>query len=271
MRPLTEQTILITGATDGLGRYLAENLAAEGAHVIAHGRNAERAELVRKATGDRADVVLADLADLRDVDRLAEEVRGRYDRIDVLVNNAGVGSGPPGRVESADGIELRFAVNYLAGYRLTRSLLPLLVASAPSRVVNVASLGQYPIDFADPLLEHAFDGGRAYAQSKLAQIMFTVDLAEELRDRDVTVNALHPATYMDTTMVRTGGIRPTSTIEQGGLATLRLIRDAALDNVTGRFFNGQTEATPNPQAFDATARRRLHDLSDDLITHALRD
>lgn len=269
MRPLAEQTILITGATDGLGRFLAERLAAEGAHVIVHGRSAERAERVRKAIGGTADVVLADLADLRDVDRLADEVRGRYDRLDVLVNNAGVGSSPPGRVESADGVELRFAVNHLAGYHLTRALLPLLTASAPARVVNVSSLAQTPIDFTDPQITRGYDGGRAYGQSKLAQILFTVDLAEELRGRDVTVNALHPATYMDTTMVRAGGVRPLSTIEEGGAATLRLIRDADVDDVTGRFFNGLTEATPNAQAVDATARRRLRELSDALITRAL--
>jgi NAD(P)-dependent dehydrogenase (short-subunit alcohol dehydrogenase family) len=163
VRPLTELTILITGATDGLGRYLAGQLASSGAHVIIHGRSADRARRVREelgsGTGDRpADIVLADLADLRQVDQLANDVRQRFERLDVLVNNAGIGAGPPGapRLQSADGIELRFAVNYLAGYHLTRQLTPLLTA-APARVVNVASAGQHPIDFADPILESADD------------------------------------------------------------------------------------------------------------------
>jgi len=269
MRPLAEQTILITGATDGLGRYVAERLAAGGARVIVHGRDAGRAEKVR-AAGGNVDVLLADLADLRDVDRLADAVIGRYGRLDALVNNAGVGSGPPGRQESADGYELRFAVNYLAGYRLTQRLLPLLTASAPARIVNVASAGQYPIDFADPMLERDYDGFRAYAQSKLAQIMFTIDLADALAGRDVTANALHPATFMDTTMVRAGGREPISTVEEGGAATLRLITDPALDGVTGRYYNGTTETAPDPQATDPDARARLRRLSDDLLTRALR-
>ena len=272
MRPVSEQTVMITGATDGLGRYLAARLGAEGARVIVHGRDAGRAEVVRSevtAAGGRADVLLADLGELRAVDRLAADVRDRYDRLDVLVNNAGVGSAPAGRVESADGIELRFAVNHVAGYRLAHRLLPLLEASAPSRIVNVASAAQYPIDFDDPLLERAYDGGRAYAQSKLAQIMFTVDLAAELRGRGVTVNALHPATYMATTMVRRGGITPASTVAEGGDATLRLIRDPALDGVTGRYFNGTHESAPHPQATDAAARAHLRRLTDDLVTRAL--
>lgn len=207
----------------------------------------------------------ADLSDLREVDRLAAEVRRRYDRLDVLVNNAAVGFGAPGsgRETSADGIELRFAVNYLAGYLLTRELLPLL--TAPARIVNVASAGQQPIDFADPLLERGYDGVRAYQQSKLAQVMFTFDLAAELADRRVTVNALHPATFMDTAMVRESGVRAVSTVEQGSDATLRLIADPALDGVTGRYFNGFREARADPQAYDPDARARLRALTDEFL------
>jgi NAD(P)-dependent dehydrogenase (short-subunit alcohol dehydrogenase family) len=274
VRPLDQQTILITGATDGLGRHLAGQLARSGARVMVHGRDADRARRVRDeldgAASGRAEVVLADLADLRQVDRLADAVRERFDRLDVLVNNAGVGFGPPGgaRQLSADGMELRFAVNYLAGYHLTRRLVPLLTA-APARVVNVASAGQRPIDFADPMHESAYDGTVAYQQSKLAQIMFTFDLADELRDRQVTVNALHPATYMDTTMVHEAGVGPLSSVEQGGDATLRLIADPGLDGVTGRYFHGTREARALPQAYDADARRRLRRLSDELIGRAL--
>jgi NAD(P)-dependent dehydrogenase (short-subunit alcohol dehydrogenase family) len=260
--------ILVTGATDGLGRYVAGELVKSGEQVVAHGRNPAR---LAQLSG--VETVQADLAALRQVDRLADEILARYDRLDVLVNNAGVGAGADlsQREESADGIELRFAVNYLAGYHLTRRLVPLLTASAPSRVVNVASIGQQEIDFADPQLVKSYDGMRAYQQSKLAQIMFTVDLAAELRDAGVTVNALHPASLMPTTMVRETGVGFLSTLEEGGAAVLRLITDPALDGVTGAYFNGNARrpSRPNPQARHADARSQLHHLSDSLISAAL--
>lgn len=264
------RTVLVTGSTDGMGRWLALRLAEAGDRVLIHGRDADRAAEVRKAvreaTGeDRAEVLLADLAELPDVDRLADEVAARTDRLDVLVNNAGIGGASPGsrRQVDAHGIERRFAVNYLAGYRLTRRLLPLLTASAPSRIVNVASAGQHAIDFTDPMLAQGYDASRAYSQSKLAQIMFTFDLAEELRGTGVTVDALHPATFMDTTMVRELGISPWSTIEEGGTATLQLVN--AAEPGSGRYFNGLVEARADQQAYDAGARRQLRQLSDDLL------
>jgi NAD(P)-dependent dehydrogenase (short-subunit alcohol dehydrogenase family) len=268
------KTVLVTGSTDGLGRHLAVRLGAAGARVLVHGRDAGRAEQVRTeiraAGGPEPDVVLADLAALREVDRLADEVERRADRLDVLVNNAGVGFGRPGaaRQVSADGIELRFAVNYLAGYRLTRLLLPLLRSSAPAQIVNVASAGQQPVDFADPMLAHRYDGVSAYRRSKLAQIMFTLDLATELRADGVTVNALHPASYMDTTMVRDARTGPMSTVPEGGDATMRLI--IGPETPTGRYFDGQREARAHEQAYDPQARRRLRQISDELIAAAAR-
>lgn len=272
MRPLNESTVVITGATGGLGRYLAEELAGAGARVVVHGRSPDRAKRTRAEIGpDRVDTVIADLASLTEVDRLADELADRYDRIDVLVNNAGIGFGAPGssRQLSADGIELRFAVNYLAGYHLTRRLLPVLTASAPARVVNVSSIGQQPIDFDDPMLERDYNGVSAYRASKLAQIMFTIDLAEELRDSGVIVNALHPASLMDTAMVREARYNTLSTVEEGGTATLRLIADPAMDGVTGTYSNGLHEAKANDQAYDPAARARLRELSDDLIRREL--
>ncbi|WP_219464282.1 SDR family NAD(P)-dependent oxidoreductase [Nonomuraea rhizosphaerae] len=263
------RTILVTGATDGLGRELARRLAAGGDRVVVHGRDPERVRRTRDEAGGTTEGVVADLAELRQVDRLAEEVLDRFDRLDVLVNNAGTGSGAPGsgREESKDGVELRFAVNYLAGYHLTRRLLPLLVASAPSRVVNVASAGQQAVDFDDPMLTRAYGRQRAYAQSKLAQIMFTFDLAEELAGQGVSANTLHPATYMDTTMVRESGAPVMSTVEEGTEATLRLID--GLDGVSGSYFNGRREGRADAQAYDREARRRLRRVSDDLVRRAL--
>ncbi|MBA8824566.1 NAD(P)-dependent dehydrogenase (short-subunit alcohol dehydrogenase family) [Saccharopolyspora lacisalsi] len=278
MRPLSEQTVLVTGATDGLGRALAERVAAQGARVAVHGRDPERTERTRgeitETTGnDRVEVVLADLSEPRNVCEMAQHVRERFRRVDVLVNNAGVGFGADEteRQETADGIELRFAVNYLAGYVLTRELVPLLAASAPARVVNVASAGQQPIDFDNPMLTSGYSGTRAYAQSKLAQIMLTFDLAEQLRGEGVTVNALHPATYMNTTMVRQADIRPASTVDEGLEATYRLVAETSLEEVTGRYFHGLEEARALAQAYDPQERTRLRELSDKLVEHALAD
>jgi NAD(P)-dependent dehydrogenase (short-subunit alcohol dehydrogenase family) len=262
VRPLDQQTILITGATDGLGRALAGELAQHGATLLIHGRDEGRLrETVEEVGGEP---LRADLASLAEVRALAERALERGEGLDVLVNNAGIGTASPGdgrRMESADGYELRFAVNYLAGYLLTRLLLE---RSGPARIVNVSSAGQAAIDFDDVMLERSYDGVQAYCQSKLAQIMFTFDLAEELRDRDATATCLHPATYMPTKMVRAAGVEPASSLEQGVQATLRLVADPELDGVSGRYFNGTRETEPHPQARDADARRRLRELSDRL-------
>jgi NAD(P)-dependent dehydrogenase (short-subunit alcohol dehydrogenase family) len=261
------KTVLITGSTDGVGRYVAMQLAMSGAKVLIHGRDRARAatlsQEIKRAGGNEPTFYQADLSSLASVRQLADAVLADHSRIDVFVSNAGIGSqnGGPGRQTSADGFELRFAVNYLAGFLLAYRLLPLLKAAAPSRIVNVASLGQHPIDFDDVMITRGYSGSRAYAQSKLSQIMFTIDLAEELRDANVTVNSLHPATYMNTTMVRAGGITPMSTVEQGGAAILHLVTGDDMAGRSGLFFNGLQEARANPQAYDAAARRRLRTLS----------
>jgi NAD(P)-dependent dehydrogenase (short-subunit alcohol dehydrogenase family) len=264
---MRDKTVLITGSTDGVGRYVATRLAIGGANVLVHGRDKARAtsliEEIRRAGGREPIFYQADLSSLAETRKLGEAVLGSHTRLDVFVSNAGIGSQSEGPAQqtSKDGHELRFAVNYLAGFLLARLLLPLLKASAPSRIVNVASLGQHPIDFDDVMITKNYSGSRAYAQSKLAQIMFTVDLAEELKGSGVTANSLHPATYMNTTMVRAGGITPISTVGQGGEAILHLVSGDDVADESGLFFNGMTEARANPQAYDASARRRLRALS----------
>jgi NAD(P)-dependent dehydrogenase (short-subunit alcohol dehydrogenase family) len=261
-------TVLVTGASDGLGRALAERLAGEGATVLAHARTAQRG---REALGELLDgpgdvrLVVGDLASLAEVRALADQVP---DRLDGLVNNAGIGTSLPGdgaRMESADGHELRFAVNYLAGFLLTALLRDRLVAAAPARIVNVASAGQMAIDFDDVMLERDYTGMRAYCQSKLAQIMHAFDLADELGEDGVTATALHPATYMPTKIVTHAGVTPASTLGQGLEATWRLVADRALEGVTGTYFNGTREARADAQAYDADARRRLRELSKRLV------
>jgi NAD(P)-dependent dehydrogenase (short-subunit alcohol dehydrogenase family) len=253
--------ILITGATSGLGRVLAEQLSQAGETVLVHGRDPDR--VAQLAGGSRGYV--ADFASLADVRALADQVRADNDRLDVLVNNAGVGFGgrDAGRQVSKDGYELRFAVNYLAPVLLTRLLLPLLRESAPSRVVNVASIGQEPLDLGDLQLNRDYDGSVAYRRSKLALVAYGFDLAEELRGDGIAVNSLHPATFMDTGMVREAGVEPLSTVQEGADATLRLITE---DVGSGHFFNGTREAVANPQAYDPAVRRQLREVTDQILS-----
>ena len=207
MRAIEDTVVLVTGATDGLGRGVARALHARGARVLVHGR--DRTKLYPEARalsrgGVPAPAFLADLSSLDEVRALARYVRRSTPQLHVLINNAGIGSGLPDgreRQESQDGYELRFAVNHLAGFLLTMRLLPLLRASAPARIINVASLGQAPIDFDDPMIEQGYSGSRAYGQSKLAQITTGFELAERLDPKEVTVTSLHPSTYMPTKMV----------------------------------------------------------------------
>ena len=262
------KTALITGSTDGVGRYVAERLAAQGWRVIVHGRDRARGEAVVEQIsqqGGEARFLAADLSSLAEVRSLADALRGDGDGLDALVNNAGIGTSGAKREVSADGFELRFAVNYLAGFLLTRLLLPMIENRKSARIVNVSSAGQQAIDLSDVMLTRGYSGVRAYCQSKLAQILFTVDLAKELEERDVTVNCLHPATYMDTTMVRLSGVQPISTVEQGGAAILQLVESEALAGRSGLYFSGMQESRADPQAYDEAARRRLLALSFDLV------
>jgi NAD(P)-dependent dehydrogenase (short-subunit alcohol dehydrogenase family) len=267
------EVVLITGATDGLGAALAAELVGAGATVLVHGRDPERIERAMSDLDDgAAGSYRADFASLDEVRAMAERVLSERDRLDVLVNNAGIGTTLPGegrRLESEDGYELRFAVNYLAGFLLTGLLEPLLVASAPGRIVNVSSAGQMAIDFDDVMLEGGYSGTRAYCQSKLAQVMHTIDLAERLRERRVTANCLHPATYMPTKIVLAARGGAVSSLEEGVQATARLVSDPSLDGVTGRYFDGLHEAGAEAQAYDREARRRLRGLSDRLIEQAI--
>ena len=272
MRSAEETVVLVTGATDGLGRGVAERLAADGATVHIHGRDPDRlattASEIESATGNgRIRAHLADLASLELVRSLADEVELSTDQLHVLVNNAGIGSGRPDlmtRQESADGYELRFAVNYLAGFVLTLRLLPLLRRSTPARIVNVASLGQAPLDFDDPMLERSYDGKRAYSQSKLAQITFAMELADRLDGAGVSANSLHPSTLMPTKIVLEQYGRSVDRLEEGIEATVRLATSAQLEGVSGRFFDRNSEAAAHQQAYDPGARRRLWELSAEL-------
>jgi NAD(P)-dependent dehydrogenase (short-subunit alcohol dehydrogenase family) len=268
---LQGKAALVTGAATGIGRAIAERFAREGARVAVNFRSSREAaeQLVAqiRAAGGTAIPVAADVSVESEVRAMLDQVEGEFGRLDVLVNNAGIGTVQPGdgrRMQSQDGYELRFAVNYLAGYLLTRSLLTLLQRSTPARVVNVSSAGQAPIDLDDVLLERHYDGVRAYCQSKLAQIMFTFDLAEELDGRVVSATCLHPGTYMPTKMVHAAGVEPVTPLERGVEATLRLVAGPELEGVTGVYFDGLRPAAVHPQANDPDVRRQLRERSDHL-------
>jgi NAD(P)-dependent dehydrogenase (short-subunit alcohol dehydrogenase family) len=263
---LAGKIALITGSTDGVGRLVARRLGEAGMEILVHGRDAARGAAVVseiKASGGKAQFFAADLSSLDEVRGLADAVSHHAPRLELLINNAGIGSGGPGagRLVNAAGCEMRFAVNYLAGFLLTWLLLPRLKASAPARIVNVASAGQQAIDFADVMLSRGYSGGRAYMQSKLAQILFTVDLADALKGAGVTVNSLHPASYMATTMVREAGVSPWSTVEEGAAAILNLAISPDLAGRSGLYFDGLRESRANSQAYDARAREKLRALS----------
>jgi NAD(P)-dependent dehydrogenase (short-subunit alcohol dehydrogenase family) len=272
MTDAAEATILVTGATDGLGRRVAQVLAAKGATVLLHGRSPERLEATREelrsqTSSEKANSYLTDFSSLAAVRDLVERIFSEHDRLDVLVNNAGIITRE--RKESEDGYELTFAVNYLSHFLLTRLLLPLLKDSAPSRIINVASAGQSPIDFSNLMLERGYDAMKAYSQSKLAQVMFTFELTEHLRGTGVTVNALHPASLMDTKMVQSTFGYSMSTVEEGTEAVVRLAISPEIEGVTGRYFDGKREARANRQAYDPQVRDRLWVLSEQLCGRLL--
>ncbi|MEU5899160.1 SDR family NAD(P)-dependent oxidoreductase [Streptomyces venezuelae] len=269
---MDRHTTLVTGATQGLGRGIALDLATRGHAVLLHGRDRTRldavaAEVRKHAPGAPVRTYLADLADLDQVRALAAEISAAEPRLDGLVNNAVAGGGaePLRREFSAQGHELRFAVNHLAPYALVRGLLPLLTASAPARVVNVASIGQEAVDFDDVMLEHGYEGLRAYCRSKVAMIMTTFELGVELEGTGVTVNALHPAHLMDTEGVRAYGLAPLVGVEEGVRPTVRLLVDPELDGTTGRYFDQYTDTRAHEQAYDTGARARLMELTHRLL------
>jgi NAD(P)-dependent dehydrogenase (short-subunit alcohol dehydrogenase family) len=267
--------VLITGATDGLGRALAARLAAEGHRLVLHGRRADALEAIAaelaalpSAAATPPRTVLADLAQLEQVSALADTVTKDGEPLDVLVNNAGIGAGEPDGSErrvSPDGYELRFAVNYLAPAMLSLLLAPAMGADRPARIVNIASIGQAPLDFNDVLLEHSYSGSRAYGQSKLALITFGFTLAERLPASAVTVNSLHPGTYMPTKMVLQSVGHSIDSLQTGVDSTRRLILDPELNRTTGTFFDRFTPANAHLQAYDPSARKQLWTLTHNLL------
>ncbi len=267
---------VVTGATAGIGWHTAAALAARGDHVVIVGRDAGRADAARErilaqTPAASVDIQLADFASLREVDTLATALTSTYPRIDVLVNNAGAFFSE--RATTVDGYERTWAVNHLAPFWLTTCLLPRLRASAPARIVTVSSAAHAAgrIDFADVHLSASFSGLRAYNQSKLANILFTYELAARLADSDVTANALHPGfvatdfgrgnpgvfMQINALLQRWFAISPVD----GAATSILLATDPTLATTTGAYFSDRRQVASSRRSYDVTDRRKLWDLS----------
>jgi retinol dehydrogenase 12 len=268
---------LVTGATAGIGQVTATELCRLGAHVIIVGRSSERCAatqaLIRTAArADRVDSLVADLSSLSEVRRLAGLVRERYPRLDVLVNNAGAMFWK--RSESADGIEKTFALNHLSYFALTNLLLPLLRNSAPARIVDVASEAHKGavINFDDIQFKQKYSGWKAYQQSKLANIMFTYELARRIQGSGVTANALHPG-FVRTNFLQVFNDAPAGWMiksvanvialspEKGARTSIYLASSPEVEGVSGRYFVKEKPVESSPQSRDQAAWERLWRLS----------
>jgi retinol dehydrogenase-14 len=278
-RPLNGKVIVVTGPTSGIGEVTARELARSGAHVVLVCRNAAKGEalrdtLRREAGNAAVDLVVTDFASLADVRRGAAEIRARFPRLDVLVNNAGAIQ--MSRSTTIDGFETTFAVNHLAPFLLTNLLLEKLKQSAPSRIVNVASRAHFRrgIDLDDPEGKKAFDGFTAYCRSKLENVLFTYELARRLDGTGVTANCLHPG------VVATGfgrnqrglfnvAVRLASpfmwTAEKGAQSSIFLARDKSVEGVTGKYFDEKSrERRSSHLSYDTKVQRRLWEMSERL-------
>ncbi|WP_343760985.1 SDR family oxidoreductase [Deinococcus depolymerans] len=263
---LQGQHVLVTGATGGIGLITARELAARGAHVTIVGRHPERTRDAARQTGAH-DTLLADLSELAQVRRAAQEYTDRHGRLDVLVNNAGAFNAR--RAETREGIEQTWALNHLSPFLLTRELLPLLRQSAAPRVVTVASAAHAMgrVRFDDPEFRRGYGGWAAYAQSKLANILFARELAR--REPGLRSNSLHPGMVATGFAHNNGGLvsqayrvvdRFAITPEQGAQTSIHLAADPV--TVSGRYFSESREVTPAPQAQDDGAAFRLWILSE---------
>ena len=272
---LSGRVCLVTGGTRGIGRATLDGLAALEARLVLLCRRPEDGERVAKELAQahrapRADVVAVDLSSQASIREAAEDVRARYPALHVLINNAGVI--PRQRETTVDGLEMQFAVNHLAYFLLTNLLLDRLAAGAPARVVNVSSGAHQggTLDFADLQSVRRYDPVRVYGRTKLANVLFTYELARRVRSTGVTVNCLHPgviatqllADYMNVPLVggaiaRTFGAEPT----EGADTMVYLAASPEVEGVTGRYFVGRRETRSSPTSYDETLQRRLWDES----------
>src|SRR5215208_1694979 len=274
-----EKICLITGATSGIGKATAMGLVNMGASVVMVGRDRGRgeavmAEIKEKSSNSSVDLMLADVSSQEEIRRLADEFKEAYPRLDVLINNAGVFRSK--RITTADGIEMTFAVNHLAYFLLTNLLLDMLKASAPSRIVNVSS-GDHSnatIDFDDLQGEKGYKGAKAYSQSKLANVLFTYELARRLEGTGITANCLHPGAGVRTNLgsgvsgvfgIMVRALTPLmKSPEKGAETSIYLASSPEVEGLSGRYFVKKDEARSSDVSYDERLARRLWEVSADL-------
>ena len=274
-KSMTGKICMVTGATAGIGEATALALADLGASVVVVGRSAERCassvERIKQQTGNpEVDHLLADLSSLRQIRNLADEFKSRHARLDVLVNNAGAIN--LARRDTVDGIELTFALNHLSYFLLTNRLLDLLVSSAPARIVNVSSSShrRAKIDFDDLQGHRRYQGFRAYAQSKLGNVLFTYELSRRLERIGVTVNALHPGVVATRFLANNGKIGPMFSFlfglrgvspEKGAQTSVYLASSDEVVGITGGYYEKSNAVRSSPASYDEETAARLWEIS----------
>ena len=279
--------VLITGATSGIGEVTARVLAEQGAQVVFTARDRAKAERVRceirtAAGHDRVEFLMGDFSSQQQIRQLAEEYRDRFDRLDVLVNN--VGAYFSSRAETEDGLERNFAVNHLGYFLLTELLLDLLIGNAPARVVNVGSMAHRgaSIRFGDLQLKRGYGGWRAYGQSKLANLLFTFELARRLEGTGVTANALHPGFVKTNFGADARGsliariiwwtlTQFTISAERGARTSIYLAASPEVEGVSGKYFANCKPVEPYKAAHDLEVARRLWEVSAELVARSAGD
>lgn len=271
---MKDKIVLITGSTDGIGKQTAIELAQKGATVLIHGRSLKRGkavieEIIRQTNNSKIDLFISDFSSLKQVKKLAEEIKAKYDRLDILINNAGVYMKK--RIVAEDGHEMTFQINYLAHFLLTNLLLDLLRHSIPSRIINVSSMAHASsIDFNDLQSEKNYSAYGAYALSKLANILFTLWLAELLKSTGITVNCLHPG-VINTKLLREGFGSFGRNLKAGAKIPVFLASSKDVDDVTGKFYVSGFKGLipkegPAPEiAYNKDVQDKLWEISNKLV------
>lgn len=266
---MTNKIILITGSTDGIGRQTACELVKMGAKVIIHGRNKDKCLaaidwIKTKIKNSELDYLIADFSSLEEVRNLANEFLKKYDKLDVLINNAGVYMHE--KVLSKDRFEMTFAVNHLSHFLLTNLLLPALKKSDAARIINVSSIAhtRAVIDFSNLNSEHYFDGYYTYSLSKLANILFTYELAERLIGTKITVNALHPG-VISTKLLQTGFNISGASLKEGAATSVYLASSPEVEGVTGKYFIKSAESPSSPLSYSKEYQKKLWEVSEKFV------
>ncbi|MFX1500006.1 MAG: SDR family oxidoreductase [Promethearchaeota archaeon] len=263
-----DKIILITGSTDGIGYQSAIELVKSGYHIIVHGRNQEKAELtlnqIEKVTNkNNLSAIFADLGSFNQIKEMVNDINDRYNRLDVLINNAGVYR--PERNVTQEGLEETFAINYVAPFLLTNLLINKLKKGIPSRIVNVASrIQSNHFDFDDLLMERGYTGMKAYARSKTALILFTYFLSEKMKNTGITINSLHPG-WINTKLSRSGNGSGGAPLLEGAKTLIYAATAPELENISGRYFKNNHPTPSKDITYNKDIQKKLWKITEELV------